>query len=406
MKRYVSPNSLLQVLEQVEDLRLDRDVERRDRLVADDQLRVQRERARDPDALALAARELVRVAVREARVEADDVEQLAHARRARRAASRCCGRRAARRRCRRPSCAGRATRRDPGRRSASRGASCAAPRRASVGELLALEAHRAARSASAAAARSSPVVDLPEPDSPTRPSVSPARDLEADAVDRLARGRPSARRASPRWTGNRFVRSVDPEQRAVGRSHRDRLAAGARARSRVRRAHPVAGPDLAQLAAARRRSRRRVRRTGSAARSGSRRAGRRGPAAGPGSRSAAPRGRPRPRAAAARRAAPPCTDAPGWSNSSRTGRLLDDLARVHDGDVVGDLGDDAHVVGDQDHRHLVLAARSSSSRSRICAWTVTSSAVVGSSAISSFGLHESAIAIITRWRMPPENRCG
>ena len=44
--------------------------------------------------------------------------------------------------------------------------------------------------------------------------------------------------------------------------------------------------------------------------------------------------------------------------------------------------------------------------SRICAWIVTSSAVVGSSAISSFGLQASAIAIITRWRMPPEKRCG
>ena len=37
---------------------------------------------------------------------------------------------------------------------------------------------------------------------------------------------------------------------------------------------------------------------------------------------------------------------------------------------------------------------------------VTSSAVVGSSAISSFGLQASAIAIITRWRMPPESWCG
>ena len=43
---------------------------------------------------------------------------------------------------------------------------------------------------------------------------------------------------------------------------------------------------------------------------------------------------------------------------------------------------------------------------RICAWTVTSSAVVGSSAISSLGSLASAIAIITRWRMPPENSCG
>ena len=37
---------------------------------------------------------------------------------------------------------------------------------------------------------------------------------------------------------------------------------------------------------------------------------------------------------------------------------------------------------------------------------VTSRAVVGSSAIRSFGLQESAMAIITRWRMPPENWCG
>ncbi len=39
----------------------------------------------------------------------------------------------------------------------------------------------------------------------------------------------------------------------------------------------------------------------------------------------------------------------------------------------------------------------------ICACTVTSSAVVGSSAISSRGDNASAIAIITRCRMPPEN---
>ena len=44
--------------------------------------------------------------------------------------------------------------------------------------------------------------------------------------------------------------------------------------------------------------------------------------------------------------------------------------------------------------------------SRICACTVTSSAVVGSSAISTSGRHASAMAIITRWRMPPESSCG
>ena len=40
------------------------------------------------------------------------------------------------------------------------------------------------------------------------------------------------------------------------------------------------------------------------------------------------------------------------------------------------------------------------------AWTETSSAVVGSSAISSAGSAHSASAIATRWRMPPENWCG
>src|SRR5881628_2044760 len=37
---------------------------------------------------------------------------------------------------------------------------------------------------------------------------------------------------------------------------------------------------------------------------------------------------------------------------------------------------------------------------------MTSSAVTGSFAITSFGLHARAIAIITRCRMPPENSCG
>ncbi len=39
----------------------------------------------------------------------------------------------------------------------------------------------------------------------------------------------------------------------------------------------------------------------------------------------------------------------------------------------------------------------------ICACTVTSSAVVGSSAISRSGSLASAMAIMTRWRWPPDN---
>ena len=43
---------------------------------------------------------------------------------------------------------------------------------------------------------------------------------------------------------------------------------------------------------------------------------------------------------------------------------------------------------------------------RISSWVVTSSAVPGSSAISSRGLLRSAMPISTRWRMPPESIIG
>ena len=43
---------------------------------------------------------------------------------------------------------------------------------------------------------------------------------------------------------------------------------------------------------------------------------------------------------------------------------------------------------------------------RICAWMVTSSAVVGSSAMSTSGPQASAMAIMARWRMPPEISWG
>ena len=45
-------------------------------------------------------------------------------------------------------------------------------------------------------------------------------------------------------------------------------------------------------------------------------------------------------------------------------------------------------------------------RARICACVVTSSAVVGSSAMSSAGLQISAMAIMARWRMPPDSSNG
>src|ERR1700722_8837807 len=68
---------VLELAEQVDHLRLDRDVERRDRLVEQDQPRVERQRARDPDPLALTAGELVREAVEMLGLQSDLVEQLA-----------------------------------------------------------------------------------------------------------------------------------------------------------------------------------------------------------------------------------------------------------------------------------------------------------------------------------------
>ena len=57
---------VLEIEQQIEHLRLDRLVERRHRLVEDQQPRLEREPARDVDALALAAGNLVRIAARKA----------------------------------------------------------------------------------------------------------------------------------------------------------------------------------------------------------------------------------------------------------------------------------------------------------------------------------------------------
>ena len=59
-----------------------------------------------------------------------------------------------------------------------------------------------------------------------------------------------------------------------------------------------------------------------------------------------------------------------------------------------------HTSAVPDSRHSICASW------RICAWIVTSRAVVGSSAMMRSGPLSSAIAIATRWRMPPENWWG
>ena len=69
------PQALLELVQQDEDAGLHRDVERRCRLVEHDQLRVERQRPGDGDALALAAAELVRPPPQVLGAQADHLEQ-------------------------------------------------------------------------------------------------------------------------------------------------------------------------------------------------------------------------------------------------------------------------------------------------------------------------------------------
>jgi hypothetical protein len=70
---------VLQRLEQVDDLRLDRDVECRHGLVRGDEVRIQRQGPREADPLPLAAGELMRIAGDCVRGQPDDLQELAHA---------------------------------------------------------------------------------------------------------------------------------------------------------------------------------------------------------------------------------------------------------------------------------------------------------------------------------------
>ena len=85
-EQHGEPEGLLQVLDQVQHLRLHRHVQRRDRLVRDDEFRLDGERAGDADALALAAGEFVREAASMLRVQPHAPQQVGDALPPRRAA--------------------------------------------------------------------------------------------------------------------------------------------------------------------------------------------------------------------------------------------------------------------------------------------------------------------------------
>src|SRR5687767_8544293 len=68
-----------QVHEEVDDLTLDRDVERRHTFVGDDELGLNRKSPRHADSLALSPAHLMRIPRGEFGPEADEAEELAHA---------------------------------------------------------------------------------------------------------------------------------------------------------------------------------------------------------------------------------------------------------------------------------------------------------------------------------------
>jgi hypothetical protein len=86
--------------------------------------------------------------------------------------------------------------------------------------------------------------------------------------------------------------------------------------------------------------------------------------------------------------------------------LLHQHALLHHGHAVGKAAHQVQVVRDEQHGHAGLLRCRSESKSRIWPRSVTSSAVVGSSASSSAGSLARAMAIMARWRWPPLSWCG
>ena len=182
----------------------------------------ERDRARDADALALAAGELARIAVHDGRRQADLVEQAR--RRARGAppasairpkassgsammSADACG-------------AGSASRTGPGTPSACAGASGASRRRTTARHVRALEEDAARRSARSGAGAGGRVVDLPQPELADERQRLAAADLEAD--------RSSTARTTDRPPPNALAAASSPR-----RSCRAPRRAGAAAHARA-----------------------------------------------------------------------------------------------------------------------------------------------------------------------------
>ncbi len=79
MKRYVKRSLACKSSSRVDDLRLNRDVERGNGLIADDEFRIDRERPCDADTLPLTAGKFVRITIRVVRLQADEPQEFLRA---------------------------------------------------------------------------------------------------------------------------------------------------------------------------------------------------------------------------------------------------------------------------------------------------------------------------------------
>ena len=104
-------------------------------------------------------------------------------------------------------------------------------------------------------------------------------------------------------------------------------------------------------------------------------------------------------------ATPGCRDASGRRRSRRR-PLLDDLAEIHHDHLVGDLRDHPEVVGDEEHRHAVCALQvlEQVQDPGLGGDVERGRRLVGDEQAP--GRRTSAIAIITRWHMPPDSWNG
>ena len=86
----------------------------------------------------------------------------------------------------------------------------------------------------------------------------------------------------------------------------------------------------------------------------------------------------------------------------RTLSLFHDHAGIHDRDILRQIRHNAQVMGDNDNGCIMLLLQILDDIQNLPLDSHIH-AVVGSSQIRSFGSQAKAMAIMTRWRIPPEN---